>query len=144
MRVRDVMRRTRCLDAEARLDDAVDAIVSSGCEALPIVDAHDGEVVVRQFVTVRDLPKLRRAEASAGRGHAIGASVLELLSALGRGPARLPTIGSEATLADAWGMMADECLTHLPVLEEDEVVGIVSLVVSFSEFPHRSPAAGFW
>jgi hypothetical protein len=24
------------------------------------------------------------------------------------------------------------------------VVGMVSLVVTFSEFPHRSPTAGFW
>ena len=41
-------------------------------------------------------------------------------------------------------MMAEECSAHLPVIESGEVVGIVSLVVTFSEFPHRSPAAGFW
>ena len=50
----------------------------------------------------------------------------------------------DATLTDAWGIMSDECLIHLPVVENGGVVGMVSLVVTFAEFPHRSPAAGFW
>jgi hypothetical protein len=29
-------------------------------------------------------------------------------------------------------------------VDDTAVVGMVSLVVTFSEFPHRSPSAGFW
>ena len=72
------------------------------------------------------------------------ARVGELLEALGRKPVALPTIGPDATLADAWGMMSEESRPHLPVVDDGEVVGLISLVVTFSEFPHRSPAAGFF
>jgi len=55
---------------------------------------------VRQLVTVRDLPNLRRIEASKQRGHAIGSTVLDLLEALGRSSRRFPTIGPNALLAE--------------------------------------------
>jgi CBS domain-containing protein len=144
MRVKEVMRSARGIESDATLADAAEAIQASGCEAVPVVEGSNGEVSVRQLVALRDLPKLRRIEASASRGHAVGHGVLELLGALGRRPGRFPTIEPEATLTDAWGIMSDECLTHLPVVEDGQVVGMVSLVVTFAEFPHRSPAAGFW
>jgi CBS domain-containing protein len=144
MRVKEVMRPAWGLDPDATLDEAAEAIQATGCEAVPIVDAANGEVIVRQLVALRDLPKLRRIEASAARGHAVGGSALELLGALGRSAGRFPTIEPAATLADAWGAMSEECIAHLAVVENREVVGMISLVVTFSEFPHRSPAAGFW
>jgi CBS domain-containing protein len=144
MRVREVMRRTSGLGEEATLADVAEAIQATGCEAVPLVGRSNGSVVVSQLVTVRDLPNLRRIEASGERGHALGSTVSELLQALGRKPGRVPTIGPEATLADAWGMMSEETIPHLPVVEDEQVVGLVSLVVTFAEFPHRSPAAGFW
>jgi CBS domain-containing protein len=144
MKVKEVMRATGGIALDATLADAAEAIQASGCEAVPIVDRSNGEVAIPQLVALRDLPKLRRIEASAERGHAVGRGVLELLGALGRRPGRFPTIAPEATLTDAWGIMSDECLTHLPVVENGGVVGMVSLVVTFAEFPHRSPAAGFW
>ena len=132
------------LDVEASLDDVARAIEATGCEALPIVDGSNGEVRVRQIVALRDLPKLRRIAASGERGHAVGTTALSLLGALGREPGRFPTIRPDATLADAWGAMSEEGVAHLAVVEGGEIVGMVSLVVTFSEFPHRSPAAGFW
>jgi signal-transduction protein with cAMP-binding, CBS, and nucleotidyltransferase domain len=144
MMVKEVMRRASGLTREATLPDLLDAIQRTGCEALPIVESSNGDVVVRQLVAVRDLPSLRLVEASATRGHAVGSTVLDLMAALGRRPGRFPTIDPYAALADAWGLMSDAHLTHLPVVEDREVVGMVSLVVTFSEFPHRSPAAGFW
>jgi signal-transduction protein with cAMP-binding, CBS, and nucleotidyltransferase domain len=143
MKVREVMRRAPALDESATLGDVAEAIQATGCEAVPLIASSNGSVVC-QLVSVRDLPQLRRIEASAERGHALGHSVLELLEALGRKPGRLPTIGPDATLADAWGVMSEECLPHLPVVEDSEVIGLISLVVTFSEFPLRSPAAGFW
>jgi CBS domain-containing protein len=144
MMVKEVMRRAVGLDQSATLPDFLAAIEATGCEALPIVDRSNGSVVVRQIVGVRDLPTLRSVAASADRGHAVGHSVLELLAAIGRKPGRFPTIGPNAALADAWGMMSDSHLTHLPVMDDQDVIGMVSLVVTFSEFPHRSPSAGFW
>jgi CBS domain-containing protein len=144
MMVREVMRRASGLPEEATLRDVIEAIQQTGCEALPIVDSSNGEVVVRQLVAVRDLPSLRLVEASATRGHAVGNTVLDLMTAIGRQPGRFPTIDPYAALADAWGLMSDSHLTHLPVVDDREVVGMVSLVVTFSEFPHRSPTAGFW
>jgi CBS domain-containing protein len=132
------------LGEEATLADVAEAIQATGCEAVPLVASSNGSLVVSQLVTVRDLPNLRRIEASADRGHALGRSVHELLEALGRKPGRLPTIGPDATLADAWGTMSEESIPHLPVVEDERVIGLVSLVVTFAEFPHRSPAAGFW
>ncbi len=142
--VKEVMRRATALDVSATLGDVLEAIGHTGCETLPVVDRSNGSVVVRQLVGVRDLPNLRAVAASAARGHAVGQSVLDLLSAIGRKPGRFPTIGPDAALADAWGLMSDAHLTHLPVLDDHDVIGIVSLVVTFSEFPHRSPTAGFW
>ena len=144
MRVREVMRRASGLDDEATLADVAEAIQATGCEAVPLVTTSNGSMVVGQLVTVRDLPNLRRIEASVERGHALGSTVSELLEALGRKPGRLPTIGPDATLADAWGVMSEESAPHLPVVEDEQVIGLVSLVVTFAEFPHRSPAAGFW
>jgi CBS domain-containing protein len=144
MKVKEVMRRAQGLDECATLADAEEAILSSGCEAVPLTASSNGSMVVSQLVAVRDLPNLRRIEASVERGHALGSTVRELLEALGRKSGRVATIGPNATLADAWGMMSEENTAHLPVVEDGEVVGLVSLVVTFSEFPHRSPAAGFW
>jgi CBS domain-containing protein len=144
MRVKEVMRPAWGLDMEASLDDVARAMEVTGCEALPIVDGSNGEVLVRQIVALRDLPKLRRIEASGHRGHAVGTSALDLLEALGRSPGRFPTIAPDATLTDAWGEMSEEGVPHLAVVEGSEIVGMVSLVVTFSEFPYRSPAAGFW
>jgi CBS domain-containing protein len=72
----------------------------------------------------------------------LGAEVTldEVVDAVGR----FPTIHPHATLVDAWGLMSEEGLTHLPVVADGHVVGMLSLVVTFSEFPQRSPAAGFW
>jgi CBS domain-containing protein len=144
MMVKEVMRRASALDEEATLTDVVEAIGRTGCEALPVVQRSNGSSVVCQIVAVRDLPYLRAVAASADRGHAVGHSVLDLLAAIGRKPVRFPTIAPDAALADAWGMMSDSHLTHLPVFDGRDVIGMVSLVVTFSEFPHRSPTAGFW
>jgi CBS domain-containing protein len=144
MMVKEVMRRASGLGADATLDDLLEGVAESGCDTLPIVDASNGEVIVRQLVGIHDLPKLRTIERSAARGHAVGGTVLGLLEAIGRKPGRVPTIGPHAALADAWGLMSESRLTHLPVVAHRGVVGMVSLVVTFSEFPHRSPTAGFW
>lgn len=138
------MRPVAALGEEATLDDLLDAIGRTGCEAVPIVDSSNGEVVVQQLVAVHDLPRLRLMKDSAERGHAVGHTVMDLLGAMGRRPGRFPTIGPNAALADAWGVMSDSHVTHLPVVENHEVVGMISLVVTFSEFPTRSPTAGFW
>jgi CBS domain-containing protein len=144
MIVKEVMRRTSALGESATLADVLEAIEQTGCETLPVVDSANGEVIVRQLVSVRDLPRLRLVESSAARGHAVGHSVLDLLAAIGRRPGRFPTVDPYASLADAWGLMTDAHLTNLPVVDKREVVGMVSLVVTFSEFPHRSPSASFW
>jgi hypothetical protein len=146
MIVKEVMRRASGLDESATLRDVLEAIQQTGCETLPVVAGAngDGELVVRQLVSVRDLPRLRQVEASADRGHAVGHTVLDLLAAIGRQPGRFPTVGPYESLADAWGLMSDAHMTHLPVVDDTAVVGMVSLVVTFSEFPHRSPSAGFW
>jgi CBS domain-containing protein len=138
------MRRASGLAEEATLADVAEAIQATGCEAVPLVSSSNGDVVVTQLVTVRDLPNLRRIEASVERGHPLGSTVTELLAALGRQPGHLPTIAPDATLIDAWGVMSEESVPHLPVVAQGEVIGLVSLVVTFAEFPHRSPAAGFW
>jgi CBS domain-containing protein len=144
MIVREVMRPATALGEDATLEDLLEAIGRTGCEALPIVESSNGEVVVRQLVAVHDLPHLRLMQDEAERGHAVGHTVMDLLGALGRRPGKFPTIGPRAALADAWGVMSESHVTHLPVVENHEVVGMVSLVVTFSEFPTRSPTAGFW
>src|SRR5262249_18371731 len=145
MRVSEVMRAVPALGEAATLADVVDAIETSGCEAVPIVSSNgSSEWIEGQLVSVRDLPKLRKGEASGRGGHAVGGAVLDLLGALGREPKRFTVIDPGATLTDAWGMMAEESTAHLPVIDDGEIVGMVSLFVTFSEFPQRSPAAGFW
>ena len=148
MIVKEVMRPAAGLGEDATLDDLLEALGETGCEALPIVDSSNGEVIVRQLVAIHDLPQLRLIQGSAARGHAVGHTVMDLLGALGRKPGRFPTIGPYAALADAWGVMSDAHMTHLPVVDKvvdnRDVVGMVSLVVTFSEFPTRSPTAGFW
>jgi CBS-domain-containing membrane protein len=144
MRVRDAMRQAWGLDTEVTIEAVVEAIQTTGCETLPIVEGSDDRLAIRQLVSVRDLPRLKQVEASAERGHAVGYTVLEMLSALGRLPGRFPTIDPNATLLDAWGVMSEEGQTHLPVVDHGRVVGMLALVVTISELPHRTPAAGFW
>ena len=145
MMVKEVMRPTRPVPEEATLFDVLEAIQSSGSEVVPIVEQPNGSgsPVVRQLVAVRDLPKLTELAGWGTRGHAVGRSVQDLLAALGRRPGRIPTVTPKSALADAWGLMCEQCLNHLPVVEDSEVVGIVSLVVTWSEFPYNSPTAGF-
>jgi CBS domain-containing protein len=142
--VKEVMRPARSVGEQAALEDVVDAIEDTGCEAVPVVSSVNGELVVRQLVTLRDLPRLRKVAGFAARGHVVGQTVLDLLGALGRRPGRFATITPHATLADAWGVMCEECTTHLPVVVDSEVIGMVSLTVAWNEFPHRSPTAAFW
>ena len=144
MMVREVMRSAAALGQDATLEDLLEAIGRTGCEALPIVESSNGEVVVTQMVAIHDLPRLRLMRDSAARGHAVGHTLMDLLGAMGRKPGRFPTIAPHAALTDAWGVMSDSHVTHLPVVENHEVVGMVSLVVTFSEFPTRSATAGFW
>jgi CBS domain-containing protein len=144
MMVREVMRPAAALGEGATFEDLLEAIGQTGCEALPIVASSNGEVVVTQMVAIHDLPRLRLMRDSAARGHAVGHTLLHLLGAMGRKPGRFPTIAPNAALADAWGVMSDSQVTHLAVVDDHEVVGMVSLVVRFSEFPTRSPTAGFW
>lgn len=144
MTVKEVMRPARAVDEQASLADVVDSIAATGCEAVPIVGTVDGEIVVRQLATLRDLPKLRKVADFAARGHVVGQTILELLFSLGRQPGRFAVIGPNATLADAWGIMCEQCVTHLPVVGGGRVIGMVSLTVTWDEFPRRRPAAGFW
>jgi signal-transduction protein with cAMP-binding, CBS, and nucleotidyltransferase domain len=144
MMVKEVMRPARGVGEAAALADVAEAIETTGCEAVPVVRSVDGELVVSQLVTLRDLPKLRKIAAFAARGHVVGQTVLDLLAALGREPGRFATISPSATLTDAWGIMCEECTTHLPVVVDRQVIGIVSLTVAWNEFPDRSPTAAFW
>jgi signal-transduction protein with cAMP-binding, CBS, and nucleotidyltransferase domain len=143
MMVKEVMRAAPALDERAGFDDVLEAILQTGTEAVPIVGRVDGRLAVRQLVAVTDLPKLRRLLDMNTRGHAVGHTVLDLLAAMGRLPASLPTVGPRATLADAWGIMSEQCVTTLAVVEDDQVIGIVSLRVTWNEFPYRSAGAAF-
>ena len=143
MIVREAMRPTCPVPQEATLADVLEAIQSSGSEVVPIIGGANGRPVVRQLVGVRDLPKLNELAGLGQRGHALGHTVLDLLALLGRQPSSLPTIGPRATLVDAWGIMSEECMIHLPVIDQGEAIGMISLMVTWSEFPHRSPTAGF-
>src|SRR4029079_15263193 len=105
------MRRATAVPETAGVPDVIQAIAASGCEAIPVVDRSNGDVVVRQLVSVRDLPPLRTVEASSARGPVAGRPWPDLLAARGRRPGRFPTINPDAALADAWGLMSD---AHLP------------------------------
>jgi CBS domain-containing protein len=129
---------------QGEIADVLEAVVQTGCEVVPVTRNGDGPMRVTALITVADLPKLIHLSRSATRGHAVGRSVAELLAVLGRRPARMETVDPRSSLADAWAVMSETRGVHVPVVDGERIVGVVSLKASWEDFPYLSARAGFF
>ena len=118
MRISDVLGRKGSLVATVRptttINDALDKLAEHNIGALVVTNA-DGAIVgiVSERDIVRALPE-RGAEILA-------AEVSEIMTAT------VVTADPHTDVVDAMRSMTDKRVRHLPVLEGDELVGIVSI-----------------
>jgi CBS domain-containing protein len=118
MRISDVLARKGSLVATVRptttINDALDKLAEHNIGALIVTDA-DGEIVgiVSERDIVRALPQ---------RGpEVLNAEVSEIMTS------PLVTATPHTDVVDAMRSMTDKRVRHLPVLDDGELVGIVSI-----------------
>ena len=118
MLVRDVVenkgRRVVILDSEATVGEALAKLVQNNIGSLPIVD-HEGRLV--GILSERDV--LRLIHNRGDRGGRL--SVAEVMT---RSPI---TCGMDDEVEVVMGKMSERNIAKIPVLEGDDLVGIVSV-----------------
>jgi CBS domain-containing protein len=118
MRISDVLARKGSLVATVRptmtINDALDKLAEHNIGALIVTDA-DGEIV--GIISERDIVR-----ALPHRGpDVLNAEVSEIMTS------PLVTATSHTDVVDAMRSMTDKRVRHLPVLDDGELVGIVSI-----------------
>lgn len=118
MLVRDVVenkgRRVIAIDSEATVGEALAKLVHNNIGSLPIVD-HGGRLV--GVLSERDVLRLMH-----GRGDLAGR--LPVAEVMTKSPI---TCGLDDEVAAVMGKMSERNIAKVPVLEGDELVGIVSV-----------------
>lgn len=104
------------IDGGATVFDAVKAMVEANVGALLITDGEHGEKITGIF-TERDY--LRRIAVEGRRSR--DTSVSEVMSS----PVLVVT--QETTVEEAMALMSDRRIRHVPVVEEGELVGMISI-----------------
>ncbi|MFI0417037.1 CBS domain-containing protein [Spongiactinospora sp. 9N601] len=111
--VKDVMHPgARCIEAHETLDRAAQLMRELGVGALPISDdgrrlrgiITDRDIVVDCIAAGRDPAKTRAGDLAAG----------------------LVWVGSDATIDEALAKMEEHQIRRLPVLEDDQIIGMIS------------------
>ncbi|PZG54298.1 CBS domain-containing protein [Spongiactinospora gelatinilytica] len=111
--VKDVMHPgARCIEAHETLDRAAQLMRELGVGALPISDdgrrlrgiITDRDIVVGCIAAGRDPANTRAGDLAAG----------------------LVWVGSDATIDEALAKMEEHQIRRLPVLEDDQIIGMIS------------------
>ncbi|HEX8011056.1 MAG TPA: CBS domain-containing protein [Casimicrobiaceae bacterium] len=135
MKAKDVM--THCLVSvapEAPIQDAISRMISHQVSGMPVIDAH-GQLVgmvtegdfLRRVETRTEAPRRRWLELLLGPGadaaeyaRSHGHTVRDVMSP------NVVTVGKQAPLAEVVGLMEEHAIKRIPVLEDGQVVGIVT------------------
>ena len=139
-RVRDVMTRdVATLRPDQPIAEAADALAAGRYGAMPVVDAdgrfvgllRDEDLIASESARARaDLPHAPRARRCRCRG-ACAASSTSSTSSRARPSAEVMdehphTVTSDATMEDVATLMHEGDVTHVPVVDDGRVVGLVA------------------
>lgn len=111
-----------CIHKSSSLQDAAIAMVTGDCSSLLVTD-DDNQVI--GIVTERDFTRKVLAE-----GHFVG-TIDNICTK------DLETVTADASFHEAVELMHKYNVRHLPVVEENEVIGIVSIRDLFTAMEHH-------
>jgi CBS domain-containing protein len=123
MRLQDILRikgaAVHTISPDATLDDVAQKLISRNCGSLVVCepDADGGPGAMVGIITERDILRV----CAARRGPLEKLRVSDLMT-------REPTTGTlYDTIEDTMGLMTEQRIRHLPILEEGQLVGIISI-----------------
>jgi CBS domain-containing protein len=105
------------IDSAATLEDVVLKLVRNNCGSLVVYDAKSSSGRMVGIITERDI---LRACAS----HEAPLSALKVAGAM---TANVVVGGPDDSVEDTMGLMTDKRIRHLPVVEDDQLLGLISL-----------------
>lgn len=105
------------IDSAASLDDVVLKLVRHNCGSLVVYDAKSNTGRMVGIITERDI--LRACASHKGPLSAI--KVLDVMTA------NVVVGGPEDLVEDTMGLMTEKRIRHLPILEDDQLLGLISL-----------------
>lgn len=123
MRLQDILRvkgaAVHTISPEATLDDVVQKLIAQNCGSLVVcqeeADRRHGEML--GIITERDILRF----CAARRGPLDGTRVKEVMT-------REPTTGTPYdTIEDTMGLMTEQRIRHLPILDEGRLAGMISI-----------------
>jgi CBS domain-containing protein len=104
------------IDADDSLEDVVQKLVRNNCGSLVVYDRSSPKRMVG-IITERDI--LRACAA-----HQAALSVLKVLDAM---TPNLVVGSPNDSVEDTMGLMTNKRIRHLPVVEDDQLLGLVSI-----------------
>jgi CBS domain-containing protein len=105
------------IEPSTRLGEVVRSLVEHKIGSLLICDQHDGKRRVLGIITERDILR-----ACAERGSQFGdVPVTEYMTT------EMITGSPENSVEHIMGVMTDHRIRHLPVMEEDQLIGLISI-----------------
>jgi CBS domain-containing protein len=117
MKLRDILQQKGCsvhtISSQATLQEVVNRLVAHNCGSLLVVDQER----VAGIITERDI---LRAAAVPGRQ-------LDHCRVADHMSAELVTASPDDDINAVMGVMTDHRVRHLPVMQQDQLVGIVSI-----------------
>ncbi len=105
------------IDSSATLEDVVQKLVRHNCGSLVVVDPKSSSGRMVGIITERDI---LRACAS----HKAALSALKVSDTM---TANVVIGGPDDAVEDTMGLMTDKRIRHLPVMEEGQLLGLISL-----------------
>ncbi|HUY90622.1 MAG TPA: CBS domain-containing protein [Pirellulales bacterium] len=123
MRLQDILRvkgaAVHTISPEATLDDVVQKLIAQNCGSLVVCDEalNDGCSEMVGIITERDILRF----CAARRGPLDGMHVKDVMT-------REPTTGTPYdTIEDTMGLMTEQRIRQLPILDEGRLAGIISI-----------------
>ena len=123
MRLQDILRikgaAVHTISPEATLDDVAQKLIAHNCGSLVVCqsDSRGGHGAMVGIITERDILRV----CAARRDTLERLHVSDVM-------ARKPITGTPYdTIEDTMGLMTEQRIRHLPILDEDRLVGIISI-----------------
>lgn len=123
MRLQEILRvkgsQVHVISPDATMDDVAQRLIANNCGSLLVCEgaAEDGNGAMVGIITERDILRI----CAERRGPLEHLKVSDVMS-------RHPLTGTpQDTIDDTMGLMTERRIRHLPIFDEDRLVGIVSI-----------------
>ncbi len=121
MRLQEILRvkgnAVHVISPDATMDDVAQQMIAHNCGSLVVCKGGDRDGAMEGIITERDILKV----CAARRGPLDRVRVAEVMT-------RHPMTGTPYdTIDDTMGLMTEKRVRHLPILDDDRLVGIISI-----------------